>query len=198
MRFFDDDKVGCYLDDIGHRLEKTKEGGEIKMIDLTLRVQPLTPALALSLDPDVRALLFAMGDGQPKPKIKALEFKLPVDKQCMTVFLLPEDDVAQIAFDVVEISSPRARTEKGVDGFGFVFYASFGPVGASELEYVNEWYTQQRFVTFQPQQPALDFAGKDDSGQPEPARRPRRHGKQPPAAAIATGDELRPGVHAEH
>jgi hypothetical protein len=158
MRFFDDAKVGCYLDDIGHRVEKTKDGKEIKMIDLTLRVQPLSPELAVSLDPDVRALLFNMGDGEPKPKIKALEFRLPIPRQALTVFLLPEGDTdPQIAFSDVEIGGVRARTEKGVDGYGLVFYASFGPVGREELEYVCNWHTQQRFVTFVEQAPALPF-----------------------------------------
>jgi hypothetical protein len=156
MRLFDDDRIGCYLDDIGHRVEKTKDGLEIKMVDLTLRVQPLTPELATSLDPDVHALLFNLGDGQPKPKIKAMEFRLPCGRQAMSVYLLPEGLAdPQIRFVDVEIDRPRARTEKGVDGYGFVFYASFGPVGAQDLEYICNWYTQQRFVTFQPQQLSL-------------------------------------------
>lgn len=180
MRFFDDDKIGCFLDDIGHRVEKTKDGKEIKMVDLTLRVQPLTPELASSLDPDVRALLFTMNEATPKPKIKSLEFKLPLDRQMVTVFVLPEDGMhPQITFTDVEIGGIRARTEKGVDGFGLVFYASFGPVGARDLEYVCDWHTQQRFLTFKEQQPALDFAAKTESAEHEEERhaavhRPRR------------------------
>jgi hypothetical protein len=155
MRLFDDDRVGCYLDDIGHRVEKTKDGTEIKVVDLTLRVQPLTPALASSLDPDVHALLFNLSDGQPKPKIKAVEFALSPGLQSLAVYLLPESSEPQILFSEVAIDRPRARTEKGVDGYGFVFYASFGPVGADDLEYICNWYTQQRFITFHPQQLSL-------------------------------------------
>jgi len=167
MRLFDDDKVGCYLDDIGHRVEKTKDGKEIKMVDLTLRVQPFTPELAVSLDPDVRALIFTMNDARPKPKIKAMEFNLPTPRQTVAVFLLPEIETAQLAFSDVEITSPRARTEKGVDGFALVFYASIGPVSARELEGICDWHTQQRFLTFLPQQPALDL---------QPDEKPRRRG----------------------
>ena len=165
MRLFDDDRIGCYLDHIDHRVEKTKNGDEVKMIDLTLRVQPFTPELAVSLDPDVRALLFNLSDGEPKSKIKALHLALPVSRQQLQVHLLPETaDRAGRAFLDVEISDPRARTEKGVDGFALVFYASFGPVGADELEYICEWLTQQRFVTFVPQQPVLDFAAREAAG----------------------------------
>lgn len=173
MRFFDQDKVGCYLDDIGHRVEKTSDGKETKMVDLTLRVQPFTPELATSLDPDVRALLFSLNSVEPKPKIKSLEFRLVTKRQVLRVFSLPESAEPQIAFFDAEISGPRARTEKGVDGFGFVFYASIGPVSARELEYLCDWHTTQRFVTFEPQAPALDFAGKEDAPA-EPATPPRR------------------------
>lgn len=158
MRLFDDDRIGCYLDHIDHRVEKTKGGEEVKMLDLTLRVQPFTADLAVSFDPDVRALLFTMSDGEPKPKIKSLEFALTIPRQLMKVHLLPESDVASQAFLDVEITQPRARTEKGVDGFALVLYASFGPCGADELEYVCEWLTQQRFVTFSAMQPGFDFA----------------------------------------
>ena len=174
MRFFDDDRVGCYLDDIGHRVEKTKDGREIKMVDLVLRVQPLTPELAVALDADVRALLFTMNDAQPKPKLKAVEFRLPVPRQQVTVTLLPDDaPQGAIVFTEVEITGTRARTEKGVDGFGLVFYASVGPVSASDLEYICAWHTQQRFVTFHEQQPALF----DTTDAPENVARhvPRRH-----------------------
>lgn len=194
MRLFDIDAVGCYLDAIGHRVEKTKDGKEIKMVDLTLRVQPLTAELATALDPDVRALLFNIGDALPRQKLKAIHFALTVPKQQLTVSLLPELD-ARVVFDDCEIGDVRARTEKGVDGYGLVFYAAYGPASAADLEYVCEWLTQQRFVTFVEQQPALDFGARpiDDA----PAIPPRR-GRRASSAAIQAGDELRDGVHAEH
>jgi hypothetical protein len=189
MRLFDDDRIGCYLDDIGHRLEKTKDGKEIKVVDLTLRVQPFTPELAVSLDPDVRALLFSMTDATPKPKLKEVRFNLTVPRQQLAIALLPEL-AEQLVLCDCDVSGVRARSEKGVDGFGLVFYVSYGPASPRELEYVCDWLTQQRFITFQPQQPALDFAAKDKAASPRRGRR-----KDPP---VATGDELRPGVHAEH
>jgi hypothetical protein len=43
MRLFDgDERIGCYLDGVNLRLEKTKDQ-ELKVVDLTLRVQPFTP-----------------------------------------------------------------------------------------------------------------------------------------------------------
>jgi hypothetical protein len=170
MRFFDDDKIGCYLDEIGHRVEKTKDGKEIAMVDLTLRVQPFTAALAQACDDDVRALLFTMSEGIPKSKLKAIHFNLACPRQDLAVFLVPESEDGAILIPDVEITGPRARTEKGVDGFGFVFYASFGPVGRDELAYLVGWHTQQRFITFAPHEPVLNFKGVEDGAAPAPPR----------------------------
>jgi hypothetical protein len=194
MRLFDDDKIGCYLDAIGHRVEKTKDGTEIKVVDLTLRVQPFTPELAVSFDPDVRALLFSLNNATPKPKLKAAHFALTVPRQQLTVSMLPELD-DRIVFADCEISDVRARTEKGIDGFGLVFYVTYGPASPADLEYVCDWLTEQRFVTFQPEQPALDFAAKDDAPVPPP---PPPKGRRRGPAPIEVGETLRPGVHAEH
>jgi hypothetical protein len=166
------------------------------MVDLTLRCQPFGAELATALDPKVRALLFSLGDAAPKDEIAEVKFRLPIDKQHVTVYRLDEFEHAQIVFTHVEISGIRARTEKGVDGYALVFYASFGPVGKDELEMICDWHTQQRFLTFHPQAPVLNFAGKDapeDDAPPAPPRRGRRGG-----AAIQAGDALRPGVAAEH
>ncbi len=196
MRLFDDDKIGVYLDDIGHRVEQTKDKKELKMIDLTLRVQPFTPELATSLDPDVRALLFNLGDAEPKKKIKSLEFKLQVPNQRLEVFMLPELDEPTLVLHDVEITGVRARTEKSVDGYGLVFYASWGPVGRDEIEACIAWHTQQRFITCTPQEPALDFEGQTPTEDaPEPARHIGRRIKKSP---IEPGDDLGHGRHAEH
>lgn len=201
MRFFDHDKVGCYLDAIGHRVEKTKDGKEIKMVDLTLRVQPLTPELATSLDPDVRTLLFNMGDALPRQKLKAIHFALTVPKQQLTVGVLPELD-ARVVFADCEVGDVRARTEKGVDGYALIFYAAYGPASPSDLEYICDWLTQQRFVTFEEQQPALNFEGRSgsDANADAPPAAPRARGprRAPGGPAVQAGDELHPGVHAEH
>jgi hypothetical protein len=170
---FDQDHVGCYLDAIDHRVEKTKDGKEIRMVDLTLRVQPLTVELAQALDGDVRALLFNLGDALPKDKIKAIAFALTVPRQAVSVRLLPEADDGALLLPDAEISGVRARVEKGVDGYALVFYVSVGPIGARDLEYLVGWHTLQRFVTFHPQEPALDFSAAPE-GEPLPPATNRR------------------------
>jgi hypothetical protein len=166
---------------VGHRLETRKDGNEVKVIDLTLRVQPFTAQLASALDPDyygfVKRHLFALGDGSPITDLKAAEFRSTSDRQLLTVFASPDTSKASIAFDQVKIGKVRARTEKGIDGWTLVIKASFGPVGRAELESVNAWYTEQRFVTFEEAEPSLEFAeeGKgdddDDDDEDQPAAR---------------------------
>lgn len=168
MRFFDRDDVGCYLDHIGVRTE-TVEGKEIKYVDLTLRVQPFTVELSAAVDPDVRAALFNLGDATPKKKLKTVAFNLTVPRQSLAIRLTPEQTIGGLFIPDVEITDPRARTEKGVDGFGFVFYASFGPVGRDELEYLVAWHTHQRFITFAPQDPVFDFGGAAEDTTTQPA-----------------------------
>jgi hypothetical protein len=173
MRLFDEDHVGCYLAAIRHRLEKKKDGDEVKMIDLALRVQPFTPALAAALDPDVRALLFTMTDATPKPKLAAVHLALTVPRQQLSIRLLPEL-AEQLVLCDCDISRVRVRAEKGVDGFGLVFVVSYGPPSARELAYVCDWHTQQRFLTFQPQQPALALEVDAPRESPPKLRRGRR------------------------
>lgn len=163
MRLFDEDGVGCYLDAIGHRVVKATNGiAEHKVVDLTLRVQPFTPELAVALDPDVRALLFSMTDATPKPKIRKLDFALTVPRQQLAIAAMP-DLPERILFADCAVGRVRARTDKAADGFALVFTVSYGPASSRDLEYVTDWLMQQRFVTFQPQQPALDFAAAPDA-----------------------------------
>jgi len=174
MRFFDVDRVGAYLDAVTLRLEKTKDT-EHKVIDLTLRVQPFSADLANALHPEVRALLFTLTDGTPKPLLKSVELRIAdVPHQHIECALLPEDSIGAFTLRDAEVSDPRVRTEKGVDGYALIFYATIGPVGRDELEYVVNWYTQQRFVTFTEAQPVMDFDAADPPVESAPPRRGRR------------------------
>jgi len=163
MRLFSDDKIGCYLDAIGHRVEKTKGGDECKVVDLTLRVQPFTAQRAATLDCEVRALLFTMNTTEPKPLIKSVDLALTVPKQRLTVYGFTDDDHDTITcvLSAAEITRARVRTEKDVEGFAFVFRATVGPLAGEDLEYLQAWHTDSRRVTFDEQQPALDFAPPD-------------------------------------
>lgn len=166
MRLFTIGKIPLFCDGIGHRLEKRKGGDEVKVVDLTLRIQPFTAQLAAALDPDgygfIKRMLFKATSGDPISDLRSVEFRVPGDSQKLIVFASNDTTEPSIAFDQVKVTKVRARTEKGVDGWALIVGVTFGPVGRAELEYVNEWYTGQRCVTWDEGEPFLDFEPGDD------------------------------------
>lgn len=178
MRFIDRDKVGVYLDMYAPRLEKTSDS-ETKVFDLTCRIQPLTPELAAAVDSELKAALFALTTGDPKPKVKTLEWKNPSEHQDVQVFAVPDVDHPQLAFIDCEVDPVvRARTEKGVDGYALVFYLTVGPLGPDEQAALSEWYTQQRFLSFNHSQAVMNFDAKaEDKTEAQPPRHRRTNGK---------------------
>jgi hypothetical protein len=207
-RLFDTGKVALTCDAITHTTEKRMDG-EVKVIALTLRVQPFDAALASSLHPDVRATLFKAGK-DPYPHLARVNFELGVPRQALDIFATPETAKATRRLDQVKIAGVYARTEKGVQGYGCVFKAVFGPVSDKELGFCEEWRNTMKFVTFEEAEPSAEFdepdddeADDDDQEQgvllppaefdtepdgrptaPPPAAMPRR-GRRPPAAPAA-------------
>jgi hypothetical protein len=141
------------------------------MIDLTLRVQPFTSELANALDLDAHAVLFRLNDASQKEIVKAIEFAIAVPNQRMMIFAVPDIPDASLVLHDAEISSVRARTQKDVDGYALIFYASVGPIEPDQLDYICRWHTEQRFITFEKQQAALDFEPPADTPQPSQRRR---------------------------
>lgn len=160
--FNTDEKIPVFLDDISPKLEK-RNGDDIKVADLTLRVQPLTVELAAALDPMVRRTLYRMNDGSQNPDLKSVEFRLKPPRQLLTIFASTDTETPTIALDHVDIVGLKARTEKGVDGWALVFHATYGPVGKTELEFFYGWYTKQQAITFDEAAPMLDFEEGTDA-----------------------------------
>jgi len=160
MKFCDRPKLPVFLDTISHRIEKTKDG-EVKMTDLTLRVQPFQADDATAINHEMRALLWTLNSAEQRKVIASIGFNLKPERQQIEVYVLPEMDDPNLALVDVDISGVRVACEKDVDGYKLVFYASFGPAGARELEYVQEWLGHQRFLSFFPMNENL-FDGKGE------------------------------------
>lgn len=170
MKLFTVAKVPMFCDGINHRLEKRKSG-DVKVVDLTLRIQPFTTQTASALDQAeygfVKRLLFRVSDGSPLSDLKAVEFCTPSDRQTLTCFHAVDIGKASIALDQVKVTKLRARKQKDVNGWAFYVYVSFGPLSRGELEYVNAYYTEQRWVTFDEAEPSLDFLDKPTEDEDE-------------------------------
>jgi hypothetical protein len=165
MKLFTVGKVGLFLDTLTHGTEKRKDE-EVKTVTLTLRAQPFGAKLAAAVHHNgVRATLFNLAHPDPKDFLPRVNFALGTPRQNLQVFAAPDTAQASIAFTQAKISKVYARTEKSVTGFAFVFSATFGPIGRTELEYLQDWHLCQRFVTFDEAEPGFfddDDANTDD------------------------------------
>lgn len=164
MDLFTVAKIPVYCEGIAHRLEK-RRGDEVKVVDLTLKLEPFTPQLASALDQDeygfIKRALFKIGDASPVTDVRAIEFRAPSERQQLICFASPNTEVPSIALDQCKVTKIRARCQKDASGWVLYLHVSFGPLGKSELEYVNAFYTEQRFVSWSAAEPSLDF---DDDG----------------------------------
>lgn len=171
---FNAGKIGMFLDSYTPGIEK-RDGDEVKVLHLTLRVQPFDAKLATSIDEglqgstNVRAMAFRLDDTSPKPHLERLAFSLDCPRQNLQIFETPDTEDSRIALLQCKMSGFYVRTQKDVDGLAFVCRATFGPVGRDEMELLHRWFRGQLFVTFEESQPALfeegdapeaDYSGK--------------------------------------
>jgi hypothetical protein len=168
QRLFNVAKIGLTLDDYGAKIEK-RRSGEVKVIELTLRVQPFDSKLARAIDDgvggdsNVRTTLFKSSENaEPKPHLRRVNFELGCPRQNLIIYASPDTVESRMSFQQVKISGTYARVEKGIDGYAWVFRATYGPVGRAELEYIHEWKDGQRFITFEASEPDLEFEAVGD------------------------------------
>lgn len=165
MKLFTVGKVPAYCEAITHRIEHRKSGAA-KVVDLALKIDPFTTQLAGAMDPGeygyVRRLLFKMGDATPVRELRSVELKPPADRQTIRCFATTDSPKPSILFDQVKVTKLRVRGHKDGDGWAFYLYVSFGPLGKTELEYVNAFYTEQRFLTLDAAEPSLEFDEEPD------------------------------------
>ena len=204
QQLFSVPKVGLFLDGYTPGVEK-RRGEDVKILTLSLRIQPFDHKLAGTLDDgigddtNVRPSLFSLNSGDPKPHINRVNFGLFVPRQQLHVFASPDTDTASRCFDQVKCFGFYARTQKDANGFAFCFKASFGPVGRDEQEYVHDWLLTQRFVTFEEAEPSLEFDTDADEpvgvdmepidGRPAPMWDDDEEDAEPIAAAPPTDDD---------
>lgn len=169
QRLFVTKKVLAFLDDYKPLMEKRKSG-EVKVLKLTLRVQPMDSKLAQSIDDgvggdsNVRPTLFKMNDAEPKPHLRRVNFELGCTRQNLVIYASSDTVDSRMALLQAKIGGIYARTQKNVSGFAFIFNASVGPVSRQEQEFIHEWLLSQRAVTFEESEPLLDMEddGEDD------------------------------------
>lgn len=169
QRLFNVGKVGCFLDGYGPSVEK-RSGEETPVIVIRFRVQPFDAALASALDAgvggdsNIRATVFSLHTGDPKPNFTRHDFKLGLDRQNLELFSTPDTEVARAVLMQARITGTFVREQKDMNALAFCFKAAIGPVWRTELELIHSLYRMQTFITFHPAEPLLDYIddGEDD------------------------------------
>jgi hypothetical protein len=198
MTFCEGLKLGLFCDTFNPATEKRRDD-EVKVVRLTLRVQPLTPEVAAAIDPIVRRTLFKQQHPDPTPYMHEVTFTLDVPRQLLKIYASRDSPKPSIAFDQVHIGRLRTRLEKAVEGWALIVKVTFGPCSAAELAYVQEWYGTQRFVAFSPAEAELAFGdpdananGPDDPDEAPAPTTPRDGAELVPADQDVTTRARRP------
>jgi hypothetical protein len=161
-----------------------------RVVVCTFGIVPFTGAQAEALC--VRSLLFDQTSGQPKEAIETIVLNIDMPLQRLTFAMAPDQADRRIVLANVKIESKlRAKVKRDRDPLmvDAVLKVSFHYPSAAELLYIANGVNDTHYLTFEPEQGDLLTA------ETEPVAPPKRRRGAPP---VAEGDELRPGVHAEH
>lgn len=116
-------KVGLFLDAVTPGTEKRKNG-ETKIVTLSCRVAPFTPALATAIDDGAQAkhaikpILYTLNEAEVKGIVDRVGFKLGFPRQRVLLFASSDTVKESIAFNHVQIGGITVRGSK--DGGGYV------------------------------------------------------------------------------
>lgn len=159
MKLFDTkEPVPLFCDTYKPAVEK-RRGEEVKVIDIRLLVQPLTPELAAAFasgEYPIKSELFNASDGEMRPNVNLVGFDVAIPRQTLKIFATPETVVHSATIAQAKIEKIKARVERGVNAWGLVLHAKFGPVDKSDLEFVHRWKGTQMWALTEESEPMLD------------------------------------------
>lgn len=167
QQLFSTGRVGVFFDTYAPAVEK-RRGEEVSVIKLRCRVQPFDSKLATALDDgvgddsNIKAGVFSMNTGDPKPNFTRHDFTLGLDRQNLIIYTTPDTTDAKLAILQAKISDTYVRTQKDMNALEFVFTATFGPVGKDELAVIHALHRSQAFIKFETAEPLLEH---EDDGE---------------------------------
>ncbi len=162
QRLFAVGKIPVFLDNYTPGTER-RRGETVKVLKLTMRVQPFDSKLASAIDDGinddagVKDALFKASNGEPKKHRNRVNFSMGCTQQNLIIYASSDTETSRMAFTQCRIGGEYARTSKDVNAYAFVFTATFGPVGRDEMEFVHAWMGTQRSVTFEESEEQIDF-----------------------------------------
>lgn len=164
--------------------EDTDDGAR-RIVVMTFTLAPFTTAQAEAVA--VRSLLFA-SNGRPKEAIESAILHIDLPLQRLTFAMAPDQTETRIVFADVQVESQwKIKINQATEAVQASFKATMAYPTATDLLYLASGVGDTHYLTFEPEQGDLLTAVPADAP-------PRRRGM----SAVDRGDELRPGVHAEH
>lgn len=195
QRLFSLNKIPTFLDDYKPGKER-RRGEMVKIITLSLRVQPFDSKLATAIDDGllddtgVRDALFKIGTPEPKKHRTKVYFNLGCSQQNLILYASTDTPTSRMAFVQCRIKGEYARTSTDVNGFAFCFKASFGPVGKDEMEFIHAWLGGQQAVTFEESEEQFDLdEPADDEDDADDEELEAAPGPKAPKEAPMFGDD---------
>jgi hypothetical protein len=172
MKLFTVGKVGCFCEAVAFSTE-TRRGEIVKIAVVQLKVEPFDHKLATAMGCEgVRQTLFKLGHPDPNPILGShIDLAVGMPRQILKVFEAPDVAKGSIAFDQARIFGVHALGQKDASGFALRLKASFGPLSARELEFLNQWRLSQKFVSFDEAEPGMfdEPVEENEDDEPEPA-----------------------------
>lgn len=172
--------IPIYLDNIVPSIGKDAEGDDRNDCQLTFRLQPFSPELAVELDAAVRNTLWTMGKVEVSEKVKAITFELKQPAFAMAFKMAPDASRNSIELPYAKLESGlvQAKKHKDVAGWALTFKVRIPTPDAGMLAKLHAGYTKQHFITFEPAEPDLiaSMEAEPEGEKTPPPRGGRRGG----------------------
>jgi hypothetical protein len=167
---FDSERVAMRVANLQHRQE-TKDDKEIGLVEITMEINPLPPALAQELDPYMRSTLFTMSDAAVTAKLQGAEFDLSFPNQDVLLFMAPDQGAESFQLRDAEIGTFKARRSKLSTAWRLRFTVTCMPLSEHQLAQIVDSYLKTRYCTFAGAQPDLLASGDEAPSRPRRAAR---------------------------
>lgn len=161
--FENTERVPLRFNRIEH-LQMQKDEKEIGLVQITLELNPLTPALAKDLSEFMRSMLFTRTDAVVNQQLRAADFNLSALPQEIVVRMATDQGKASFTIKEAKIGPFKARRSAGSTEWRLVFTATCMPASEHQLAQIVDCYRKQRVCTFADASPDLfSEVGKEEA-----------------------------------
>ena len=157
-----------------------------RVVACAFSIAPFTPALAEALN--VRHFCFD-SKGLPRPELDNAVLDVTIPNQRLSFAMAPDQgDPSLVLTDVAIENKLRVKVKRDRDPASVeaILKVDFYYPTAEDLLYIANGVNDQHFLTFEPQEPVMDFAGAAEGMSEPKAPRARRH------AGNGAADEAHP------